>query len=114
MGDSCIFCSIKNGDIPSDLVYSDEGFFVIRDIEPVSAVHLLVIPQEHITKPNDLKTSRNHSFIDMMQVAVYVAGKEGIIESGFRIVINQGKDSGQEVDHLHMHVLGGSRLGIIG
>jgi histidine triad (HIT) family protein len=50
----------------------------------------------------------------MMQVAVYVAEKEGIIESGFRIVINQGKDSGQEVDHLHMHVLGGSRLGIIG
>ena len=111
---SCVFCKIQIGDVPSDLVYSDEMFFVIRDINPVAPTHLLVIPHQHVTELGGLKTLNRDSFIDMIEVANYVAEKEGIIESGFRLVINQGQNSGQEVEHLHMHVLGGHRLGTIG
>tara|TARA_Y100000590_G_scaffold470734_1_gene668990 strand:+ start:11222 stop:11566 length:345 start_codon:yes stop_codon:yes gene_type:complete len=114
MEHSCVFCKIGIGDIPSDFVYSDEFFFVIRDINPVSPTHLLVIPQQHVTVLGGLKTFGRNSFIDMVEIANYVAEKEGIMESGFRLVINQGRDSGQEIEHLHMHVLGGHSLGAIG
>ena len=114
MEHSCVFCKIRIGDIPSDFVYSDDLFFVIRDINPLAPTHLLIIPQQHVTKLGGLKTFGMNSFIDMVEVANYVAEKEGIMESGFRLVINQGQDSGQEIEHLHMHVLGGYRLGAIG
>ena len=111
---SCVFCNIRIGDVPSDFVYSDEMFFVIRDINPAAPTHLLIIPQKHVTELSGLKNLSRDSFMDMLGVANQVAEKEGILESGYRLVINQGQNSGQEVEHLHMHVLGGQRLGNIG
>ena len=114
MTDQCIFCRIAQGDIPSDMLDRDDTSFVIRDINPKAATHLLVIPLEHVTRVADFETERAGLLGHMMLMARDAAQSEGIAESGYRLVINQGPDSGQEVDHLHLHVLGGNRLGAMG
>ncbi|MDE2861430.1 MAG: HIT domain-containing protein [Chloroflexota bacterium] len=114
MTDQCIFCRIARGDIPSDMLDRDHTAFVIRDINPKASTHLLVIPLEHVTRIADFKVDGGGLLGHMMLMARDAARREGMVESGYRLVINQGPDSGQEVDHLHLHVLGGNRLGAMG
>ena len=115
MTDQCIFCRIATGSIPSEMLDRDDTAFVIRDINPRAATHLLVIPLEHVTQIAKLRARTERSLLGhMMTKAAEAARREGIAESGYRLVINQGPDSGQEVDHLHLHVLGGNRLGAMG
>ncbi len=105
----CLFCKIVNGEIPSNNVAEDEKTLVFEDINPKAPVHLLVIPKEHI----DYKDSEiDYSiFGDLMAMAKKVAKEKGIDDGGFRLILNSGPDAGQEVDHLHLHVLGGTSLG---
>ena len=106
---SCIFCKIASGQIPSPRVHEDADFFVIRDIQPQAKVHLLVIPKKHYASLAEIPASEAslvHSGI--LSAAVQAARKEGILESGFRSVINTREDGGQTVHHLHLHVLGGA------
>lgn len=106
----CIFCKIVNGDIPSDILYRDDDVVAFRDINPLSPVHVLIIPGEHITCLSDLTEDRSTLVVQMVSVANRLARSEGIAESGFRVVINCGEQGGQLVPHLHMHLLGGRKL----
>jgi len=110
----CIFCKIAAGEIASDILYRDAECFVIRDIEPQAPVHLLVIPNEHFTDLDGLTSDRHGMIGAMFEAAAQMAEQVGIAKSGYRLTVNQGDDSGQAVDHLHLHVLGGQRLRPLG
>ena len=114
MSDECIFCKINRGEIPSDILYRDDDCFVIRDIAPKAPVHLLVIPTVHFIYLSGLSEEFQTVLGRLFSAAKDMAAREGVVDSGYRLVINQGPDSGQEVPHLHLHVLGGRHLGGMG
>ena len=105
----CIFCKIAAGDIPADKVYEDEQVVVFKDIAPKADVHLLMIPRLHIESLNDLSVEHDALIGHMMRLLPKLANGQGL-EHGFRTIINTGKGGGQEVFHLHMHIMGGSKL----
>ncbi len=106
----CIFCKIVNGEIPADIVYEDEKYMAFKDINPKAPIHILIIPKEHIEKLADIDDARKNLIGDMTIVANKVAKQLGIDKTGYRVVINNGPDAGQEVYHIHMHLLGGKKL----
>ena len=107
----CIFCKIVQGEIPSTTLYTDDNVIAFEDINPSAPVHLVVIPVDHVTFLAGLDESSEALIGHMTLVAVNLAVEQGINDSGYRLVINQGTDAGQMVDHLHMHLLGGRPLG---
>jgi len=107
--ESCIFCKIIAGDIPCEKVYEDDRFFAFRDINPKAPSHFLVIPKEHL--PGVAELANNPELLgELMTLSVRLAHAEGLTDSGYRLVINQGEDGGQSVAHLHVHILGGRAL----
>ncbi|PZC46640.1 MAG: histidine triad (HIT) family protein [Chloroflexi bacterium] len=110
----CVFCKIGAGDIPSTMLHKDEDVYVIADINPKAPTHLLIIPLEHVGALTDDAPGRTAVLGRMVEVASEMAKQEGIASSGYRLIINQGPDSGQEVPHLHLHLLAGRRLGAMG
>ena len=114
MADDCIFCKIRDGEIPGDVLIRNEHCFVIRDIGPKAPVHLLVIPNLHIESLQGLSGNGRAAIGGMYAAAAEVATDEGVDSSGYRLVVNQGRDADQTVDHLHLHVLGGRPLGGMG
>ncbi|UCG55543.1 MAG: histidine triad nucleotide-binding protein [Dehalococcoidia bacterium] len=106
----CIFCHIGSGKIPSEVVYQDEKVLAFRDINPQTPVHILVIPKEHFTSLVDITSQEALLIGHMVSVANQMARDEGISDIGYRLVINCGKQGGQLVPHLHLHVLGGRQL----
>ena len=109
--DDCIFCRISSGAIPSDVVLKDDAFFAFRDIDPKAPQHVLVIPREHIVSLNDIDRWKHCEGQALLSFIARVAAQLGIEESGYRAVVNVGPDGGQEVQHLHFHILGGEKLG---
>lgn len=105
----CLFCKIIAGDIPSSKVYEDEQIFVFNDISPKAAVHLLVIPKIHIVSLDDL-TSEHQALIAYMMLKLPELARAQGLEDGFRTIINTGPGGGQEVGHLHLHILGGKGM----
>ena len=114
MAEDCIFCKIIRGEIPSDTLQRDDSVIAIRDISPRAPTHVLVIPLEHVTYLDTVPSENETLLGHMLLVGRDVARSEGVMESGYRLAINQGPDSGQMVDHLHLHVLGGRQLGAEG
>ena len=106
----CIFCKIIAGQIPSDVVYTDDKVIAFRDISPMAPVHLLIIPREHIPTLNDINESQTSLVGHMVYVAKQLAKQQGIATKGYRVVLNCGPQGGQVVQHLHMHLLGGREL----
>jgi len=106
----CIFCKIVDGEIPADILYQDDEVIAFRDINPVAPTHLLIIPRKHIPSLIDLSEAESSLIGDMVNTASQLAKREGIAKSGYRLVINCGKQGGQLVPHLHMHLLGGRQL----
>ena len=106
----CIFCKIASGEIPTELLYQDEDVVVFRDINPLTPIHLIVIPKKHITSLADMKEDETPLVGKMTKAANQVAREQGIAESGYRLTINSGADAGQVVFHLHMHLMGGRYL----
>jgi histidine triad (HIT) family protein len=106
----CIFCHIVSGKIPGDIVYQDEEVIAFRDINPQSPVHLLIIPRKHFTSLADIIDKETCLIGHMFGVAKQLAIDEGISGNGYRLVINCGKQGGQLVSHLHMHLMGGRQL----
>ncbi|MBN2058762.1 MAG: histidine triad nucleotide-binding protein [Candidatus Saganbacteria bacterium] len=104
----CIFCKIIKGDIPSKKVYEDEKVLAFRDIDPKAPVHILVIPKQHVDTVDQLEDMS--VVADLFAVMKKIAAEEGIAGSGYRIVVNHGKNAGQAVPHLHFHLLGGREL----
>jgi histidine triad (HIT) family protein len=107
--DNCLFCKIEKGEIPSDQVYQDDDVIVFKDISPKAKVHLLVVPRKHVEGLNHLLPEDNQLMGKMMLLLPKLAKQQGL-EQGFRTIINTGKGGGQEVFHLHIHLLGGNAL----
>ena len=109
--EDCIFCKIINREIPSSIVYEDDEILAFRDINPAAPVHILVIPKKHISSLVDLKEEDELVVGKIYTVINKITKQEGIDEKGFRVIVNCGEDGGQEVKHLHFHILGGKKLG---
>jgi histidine triad (HIT) family protein len=106
----CIFCNIVQGKIPSDIIFQDEKVIAFRDINPQSPIHMLVIPKKHFTSLVDITQEEIPLMGQMVVVANQLARDKGISETGYRLVINVGKQGGQLVPHLHLHIMGGRQL----
>lgn len=110
MPTDCIFCKIGAGEVQGDILDRDDQVFVLRDINPQAPVHLLVLPFEHIPSISGV-TEKNMDLIARMTLmAKKAAAKAGAADKGYRLAINCGREGGQTVAHLHMHVLGGRQL----
>ncbi|OUR65698.1 histidine triad nucleotide-binding protein [Methylophaga sp. 42_25_T18] len=105
----CLFCKIIAGDIPSSKVYEDEQIYVFKDIYPKAEVHILVVPKIHIKSLDELNGEHQDLIAKMTLKLPELARSQGL-DTGFRTIINTGPGGGQEVDHLHMHILGGKNL----
>ena len=104
--EDCLFCRIVRGDIPSQKVYEDDDVLAFRDIHPKAPVHFLIIPKKHITSLAEAEPEDAPLLGKMLSLTRTLALQEGC-RNGFRVLINTGRDGGQEVGHLHIHVLGG-------
>jgi histidine triad (HIT) family protein len=106
----CVFCKIIKGEIPAKKVFENDLVLVFENIKPVHPVHILVVPKKHIISIQEA-ASEDEEFLAAMMLAIpEVARIKGVDKSGYRLVINSGKNSGQSVDHLHIHLLGGEEL----
>ena len=103
----CPFCQISRGEIGTEFVHEEENLVAFQDLNPKAPVHVLIIPREHITAPTDVPRDTLKQLIDATRT---VAEQQGVAESGYAVRINNGADGGQEVEHLHIHVLGGREL----
>lgn len=109
---NCIFCKIIDGEVPSQKIYEDGELFAFNDINPWAPVHFLIVPKKHIASMAQVKPQDAGWLGRMMALAPQLALEQGCRpypQGGFRIIINTGEDGGQEVPHLHMHVIGGVR-----
>ncbi len=106
-----LFAKIVRGELPADIVYQDDLVTAFRDINPQAPTHVLVVPNKVIRTANDLTAEDEQIAGRMLLVAKKVAEQEGIAEDGYRLIINCNRHGGQEVYHLHLHVIGGRRLG---
>ena len=101
--DECIFCRIAQKTVPSDIVYEDEDFLVFPDIRPKAPIHLLIMPKKHIVSLMDVNQEDNELFRELLLIAKKVAEEKNI--KGYKLQMNVGKDGGQEIDHIHLHLL---------
>lgn len=101
----CIFCKIVRGEINSPRIYEDEELIVFNDIRPIVPVHFLIVPRQHVESLAECNVTHEHLLGKMLLLAPRLAGERGL--KGFRTMINTGREGGQEIFHLHMHVFGG-------
>ena len=106
-----IFSKIVAGEIPAEIVYKDERVTAFKDIHPIAPIHILIIPNKEIPTVDDVTPEDEATLGHLFVVAKEVARKLGIAENGYRLIVNCKADGGQEVFHLHMHLVGGKRLG---
>lgn len=109
--EDCLFCKIANGEIPSEKVYEDDEILAFKDINPAAPIHILVIPKKHITSLAHMEKGDEVIIGKIYAVINKIAEDNGFKENGYRVIVNCGKDGGQEVMHLHFHVLAGTQLG---
>jgi histidine triad (HIT) family protein len=106
-----IFTRIINKEIPATIVYEDDLVIAFKDINPAAPVHILIVPKKEIPSVNDLISEDETVVGHMFLIAKQIAQEQGIAESGYRLLMNTGQDAGQEVLHIHLHLMGGRRLG---
>jgi histidine triad (HIT) family protein len=107
----CLFCRIIAGEIPATIVKRSEDVLAFRDIDPRAPTHVLVIPNRHVPAVRDAKGPEDENMLGrLLAYAAQVASELGLDAGGYRIVTNTGRDAGQSVDHLHLHVLGGRKF----
>lgn len=111
MPEGTIFSKIIRGEIPADIVYQDDLVTAFRDINAQAPTHILIVPNKLIPTVNDITPEDEPTLGRMFTVASKIASEEGIAEEGYRLIVNCGKHGGQEVYHLHLHLLGGRQLG---
>lgn len=107
MSQDCLFCKIAGREIPSEFLYEDDEVVVFRDINPAAPVHLLLVPKRHIRSINDLEPEDRDTVSGLFMVAKEMAKKEGVNESGYKLLFNVEKGGGQEIFHIHLHLIGG-------
>jgi len=108
--DDCIFCRIAKKEIPAKIVYEDADVLAFDDIKPQAPVHMVLIPKAHYSSLNEIPDSQKDLLGHILLKARHIAREKGIGKKGYRIVLNTAGDSGQEVFHIHFHVLGGRRM----
>jgi histidine triad (HIT) family protein len=107
----CLFCKIVNGEIPATIVHDGAQSVAFRDLNPAAPTHVLVVPKRHIDHAGTVSGADAETLADMFLTAQAVAAKDGIASTGYRLVFNVGVDSGNTVNHLHLHVVGGRPMG---
>ena len=110
MATDCIFCKIAAGEMGTEFVYESDDVVAFRDLNPQAPEHILIIPKQHIEKISDLNENHEVLMGKLMLAAKKIADQEEVSEDGFRLVFNNGKNAGQEVMHIHMHLLAGRKL----
>ncbi|MCK4869527.1 MAG: histidine triad nucleotide-binding protein [Gammaproteobacteria bacterium] len=106
----CLFCKIIAGEIPADIIYHDDDVLVFNDINPQAPVHKIIIPKKHIATLNDITEKEAPLIGHMLLVAKNIAHELNIADSGYRTIFNCNSDAGQEVFHIHLHLLGGRKM----
>ena len=110
MEETCIFCRIVNGSIPARIAFEDDATLAFHDLDPRAPVHVLIVPRKHIPAVNELEADDAEVIGQLFLNARTIARELGVANSGYRLVINNGGDAGQSVDHIHLHLLGGRPL----
>ena len=106
----CLFCKIVNKEIAAEIIYENEVAISFKDIKPVAPIHLLIVPKKHIPSINQLTTEDTALVGELFLVAQKLAKKYEVDKDGYRLVFNVGKNAGQTVNHLHLHLIGGQKL----
>lgn len=106
----CLFCKIRDGNIPCDKVYEDKDVIAFRDVNPQAPVHILIVPRKHIATVNDLAETDRDIVGAMLLAAKQIAAAEDTAEDGYRLVFNCNAKAGQTVFHIHLHLLGGRMM----
>ena len=106
----CVFCKIVKKELPSDIIYEDERFLAFKDINPKAPIHILIIPKKHIPSFAETEESDKEIIGDMLFLAKKIAKEQGLAEKGYRLIFNVGREAGQTIPHLHLHLMGGKRL----
>jgi len=107
MNKDCLFCKIARKEIPADIIYEDEMFFVLKDINPEAPIHLLIILKKHIPSVDYLKSEDEALIGKLFLTAQKIARDNGVAKTGYKLLFNVGRGGGQTIDHLHLHLLGG-------
>jgi len=107
----CIFCKIIEGTLPSKKVYESDTVVAFHDIQPAAPIHIVIIPKKHIATMNDVEAEDGPIIADIFAAARHIAKDLGIADAGYRLINNVNQDGGQVVFHLHVHLLGGKKLG---
>lgn len=107
----CLFCNIVNKQIDANIIYEDDYVVAFHDIHPVAPVHVLVIPKVHISNINEISSNNSGNIEKVFLAMPKIAKICGVDKSGYRVICNTGEDGGQEVFHIHFHLLGGKKLG---
>ncbi|MDO8663292.1 MAG: histidine triad nucleotide-binding protein [Candidatus Wildermuthbacteria bacterium] len=108
--ESCIFCKIVKKEMPAAIIFEDEEIIAFKDVNPIAPVHILIIPKKHVPTINSLGPQDGDLAWKILLAAKKIVKERGIFESGYRLVFNVGKDAGQTVEHIHLHLLGGKEL----
>ncbi len=107
---NCIFCNISNGVVPTKMAYESATVVAFADIHPIAPVHFLIVPRKHIVSMNDIDTEHAPVIAEMFIAAVQIAKDYHIADDGYKLLIRTGKHGGQEVPHIHLHIIGGALL----
>lgn len=108
----CLFCKIAGGELETEVVHDEDGVMAFKDINARAPVHVLVIPKQHVANLEEVGELPDSTVKRLFEVSSEVAEKMGVAESGYAVRVNNGRDAGQEVFHLHLHVVGGRKLGM--
>ncbi|MDR0303213.1 MAG: histidine triad nucleotide-binding protein [Chitinispirillales bacterium] len=109
--ENCLFCKIISGEIPSGKIYEDENCFAFEDISPKAPVHILLVPKIHVAGVHFISDENCGIAKNLFFAVSNIVKEQNLIQSGYRLVINSGEDGGQTVFHLHIHILGGIKMG---
>ncbi len=109
--EDCLFCKIVKGEVPSNKVYEDDEILAFYDINPATPIHILVIPKKHITTHNEVGKEDIELMGKIHMVINQISEENGFKENGYRLIVNCGENGGQEIKHLHFHILAGKKMG---
>jgi histidine triad (HIT) family protein len=112
MPSDCVFCKIAAGEVVGRIIYQDELATAFWDIHPVAPIHILIVPNKHISSVNEMSAEDEALIGHLMLVAKQIAKEQGVAESGYRLSINTGLNAGQSVQHIHVHLMAGKALPI--